>query len=56
VNEQATVSLMENRRNLWESAETPESHIQVTHENLASSDLTRLVKLVSALDVGIGGE
>ena len=45
---------MENRRNLRESAKTPESHVQVTHENLASSDLIRFVKLVSGLDVGIG--
>ena len=56
MNEQPAVSLVDGRRNLRKSAETPEGNIQVPHENLAPPLLIRLVEFVSGLDVGIGGE
>ena len=56
MNEQTPVILVDGRSNLRESAETPESHIQVPHENLAPPLLIRLVELLSGLDVGIGGK
>ena len=56
MNEQTPVSFVDGRSDFWESAEAPESNIQVSHENLAPPFLIRLVKLVSGLDVGIGGE
>ena len=56
MHEQTPVSLVNGRSNLRENAETPESSIQVPHENLASPFLKRLVEFVSGLDVGIGGE
>ena len=56
MHEQTPVSLVNGRSYLRESAETPESSIQVPHENLVAPLLIRLVKLVSGLDVGIGGE
>ena len=56
VNQQTPVSLVEDRGDLRELAELPESHVQVAHENLAPPRLKRLVKLESGLNVGIGGE
>jgi len=47
---------VEDRRKLRESAELPESHVQVAHEDLAPPGLKRLVKLESGLDVSIRGE
>ena len=39
-----------------ETKKTPETQIQMPHEQFAASRLIRLVELVAGLDVGIGGE
>ena len=43
-------------RNLWKRAKTPETQIQMPHEQLAASRLISLVELLAGLDVRIGGE
>ena len=50
------MSLVEGGRQFRESAEPPESHIQMPQENFAPPFLTRLAELVGGLNVGVGGK
>jgi len=56
MDEHPPISLVEWRRNLSETPNPPKRRIEMTHEHPATARLTRFVKLVRGLNVGVGGK